>query len=622
MKYSLQLRVKLPWGEERIIPLRNAKLVIGRDPDCEIEINDPEVSRRHALLDCTVPERIIVSDLDSTNGTYMLGHLIDSETSFQPGTSMKVGETLITLESQFDNAIESIDISADSLVFQDWYPLKEENDQLPNETIHHVLLAVQNIMTEVLSEGNLNRLLNLIASTINAENGMIIISDNGEWLSKSIRLVRNERVIVPMNIIEKITVDANPALLNSDQKGIYKKLKQCGVGSAVCAPIRDEDRTWGAIYLDRSLEKAPFEISDLNFLCNVVHLFALSISSNQFSRYISTERNGLRREWERWNRLTLHQDDVPVKSLNRNFQRLLFKVMRLANSNCAVMLFGPRGAGCTFLAQRIHTESNRKLNSFIAVDCETIPPYLMEEEFFGLESSEAITTPGKRGFLEMANSGTLYLQEISAIPVHIQKQLANAVKEKKIHRKGSKTSIPLDVRLILSTDVDIPKMQKAGTLSTSLFELFEPAILEIPSLKQRPEDIQPLAKYFLRHFLPKNRPVPEFSDEVTSILELYDWPGNIRELAHVMLFIASVCDDLQVEIGDLPRNVREKSSPSFDSREPLRKQLDHLEGEIIRTALERNNHIVTRAASELGLSESTLRYRMHRLGLTVTKDRE
>jgi two-component system, NtrC family, response regulator AtoC len=294
--------------------------------------------------------------------------------------------------------------------------------------------------------------------------------------------------------------------------------------------------------------------------------------------------------------------------------------MRLAGTVHSVLISGMPGSGRTQIAQRIHLDSIRKEKPFVVFDCTSAPQAVLEEELFGVEQPDKSHLPHKRGFFEIAQGGTLVLHEISCIPKPLQQKIADALTRKSIIRKNGTDVLPTDVRIIATTLVDINRLTAVDILNADFMEMFKTSILEVPPLKQRIEDILPLAKYFLREFLPKNQRIPEFSKETASILKRYGWPGNIQELAQTMRYVAAVCNDHQVELGDLPRLVRENLAPKIDSGEPLRKQLDHLESEIIRQALERNNRIVTRAANELGLSESTLRYRMHRLKLAIEKE--
>ena len=615
MNVHLRLRVKLPWGEDQIFPFYGREMCIGRGPECQIKINDPEISRKHALLKYISPQKIRVTDLESTNGTYVRGILITSETTLTPGTMMKVGETYIIFESAVDDSFLSFDLVDNSFEFIPWSPIS----QAPKEKVEGILNLTRHLIKET-GFGKLNILLTQITELLDGENSFICLSESGNWTSQTTRVVRGDKVQIPYRSLKDV-VELGKMMLISNPDA-FKELKSNRPSTAMAAPIRDTRNIWGSIYLDRRKSGEPFTKADINLLSQICHLISAAFEKQRYSQIITQENDGLQQQKEMYSRVIHPFADLPLKSQNRKFQQLLFKAMRVASTKHPVLIIGARGSGRTLLAQRIHSESERKDQAFIVVNCNLIPKSLLEEEILGLEvPREDTTKPEKRGFLEIADGGTLFLQELSVLPVSLQGQIAQAVQHGSYKRKGGHLELSADIRLVTSTDVDINRMLNAEMLHPKLYELVKSTILEVPSLKNRKEDIIPLSKYFLRNYLPKNRPVPEFSHEVTSLLHRYLWPGNIDELAHTMRFVAAICDDHRIELGDLPRSIRDLLSPSFDSQEPLRKQMDRLEMEIIRNALERNNRIVTRAAKELGLSESTLRYRMYRLGLTNEKNR-
>ncbi|GEM_PF-3939002 len=618
MNSNLRLRIKGPNGEEKTHAFKGREMVIGRDPECDIRVNDPEVSRRHVLLGYIAPDRISLTDLDSTNGTLVGGVLISTEVSLTPGSSFRIGDTQVFVELTGDDSTSILHVKLSNSERKAWVRIHDEKSGSALNPIKSLLLLEHDLWIERAGVNQLETLLTRIANVMNAENGMLILVDDQlNWTRRVLRTVRGKKLAFAAEVIDETLAKNTTILIPRTSPLVEAELLKADIGSIICAPIRDEHKLWGCIYLDRNDTADSFDIEDLRLLSQIGHLTAIAFHREQTWNSIAGERDALRNDRDRGVRLNPKQSDFPIKTQNRKTQMVLFKALRVAGSSQPVLIFGSSGTGRSVLARRIHADSTRKDAPFIEVDCPAIPNTLIEEELFGMESSgDPSTDPIKRGCIETAHNGTIYLREFSVLPFSSQDRLAELLTRGQLRRKGGQTSIPVDVRVILSTDVDINRMQTSETISTELFNALKNTTLEIPPLKQRPEDIVPLARHFLRVFLPSNRTLPDFSPEMISILKRYQWPGNITELNTAMRYVASICADERVEIGDLPRVILENPVKSPESTASLREQMDSFEAEIIRNALERHHRIVTRAAKELGLSESTLRYRMQRLGIS------
>ncbi len=617
MSEQLHLRIKYPWGDEETKSVQESDMVIGRDNDCDIEINDPEVSRRHAILTCYSPDHIKITDLGSTNGTFVKDELITGEAIIGLGQSFQIGDTVITVESAANSSFEKLRVPAKFVTVREWKSVQPVDPEIEEPTREKLLIEFT--YTLLSGKNRMNNpagILNTIAKLVGAENGFMVITDEGVWRTTSSRIVRGTKLRLPLDLLERV-VEKGKIISISQPKGKSSGLKS---GFGICIPIRDHDRKWGGFYLDRSPETIDFQPDEIELLSALGQLIAQALQRQRIASLLSKERDGLRWELERYSKVIYSLTDISVKSQDRKYQQLLFKAMRIAGTNHPVLISGAPGSGRGLIAKQIHGDSARREKPFIIIDCSAVPQTLIEEELFGIERSEQKMLPYKRGFFEIANEGTLVLHEISVVPHPVQRKIADAIARKAIMRINSSEPIPVDVRVIVTTLVDHNRLLNGETMQQDLFEHFKSSILEVPSLSQRTEDIIPIAKYFLREFLPKNQRIPEFSSESAALMKRYNWPGNLKELADSMRYVAVVCNDFRIELGDLPKALRENLTPKIDSGEPLRKQLDRLEAEIIRQALERNNKIVTRAAGQLGLSESTLRYRMHRLHLTSDKD--
>lgn len=617
MNSNLRLRIKGPNGDEKTHNFKGREMVIGRDPDCTIRVNDPEVSRRHVLLGYIASDRISLTDLESTNGTLVGGVQISSEISLTPGSSFKIGDTQVFVELTGDDSTSILHVKLSNSERKAWVRIHEDKAGTTFNQIKSLLLMEHDLWMGRAGLNQLEALLTRVANLLRAENGiLILVDDQGNRVKRVLRNVRGKKLAYAAEVIDETLTRNTTILIPRTSPLIEADLLKADIGTIISVPIRDEHKLWGSIYLDRNDSAESFDIEDLRLLSQIGHLIALTFHREQAWNSIAGERDALRMDRDRGVRLNPKQSDFQVKTQNRKVQMVLFKALRVAGTTQPVLIYGGTGTGRSVLARRIQADSPRKDAPFIEVDCPAIPNTLIEEELFGIEvTGDPATDPIKRGCIEMAHTGTIYLREFAVLPKAAQERLAELILRNQIRRKGGQIPVPVDVRVVVSTDVDINRMQISETIVPELYTALKNTILEIPPLKQRPEDIVPLARYALRVFLPSNRTLPDFSNEVVSILKRYLWPDNILEMTNTMRYVASICADERVEIGDLPRVILENPVKANESTASLREQMDSFEAEIIRVALERHHRIVTRAAKELGLSESTLRYRMQRLGI-------
>ncbi|MBN1356634.1 sigma 54-interacting transcriptional regulator [bacterium] len=621
MNERFRLRIKLPWGEEQLVPIAAEQLCLGRDPDCDVEIDDPEVSRRHAQITCRSEDKIILNDLESTNGTFMNGKPVTADMVLSPGSSFVIGETLITFESTVDESFNIVHVPPELAEYQYPSTIQEypagETGTVPGRFFQ----MVTDVLTGNAGIDNLNPMVAHIADILNAENGFMVLNDADGWKQHGLRIKRGKTIHLPIEILKMCMSKNLVARITTAEPDSPAELRTRGIGSILCSPLTVQDKTLGCIFLDRGRKRKPFNPDEAVLLSRLSHLAALTIGQELRMGDLQSEMDVLKWELKRFTAIARTSTDVSMQSKNRKYQQLLFKISRVAGTLRPVLLIGPRGSGRMNLARRIHDSSPRKEQAFIVLDCEAIPPDLLEDELFGCPAQSGFTGYRKPCLLETADQGTLYIHEISALSNPLQQRLAKVIREKQFLRTRDHLTRSCDTRLLVSTDVDVSKVPGSSVFHPDFFELTAGSILDVPSLKQRPEDIIPLSNNLLRLHIPKTKRLPDFTPESTQLLMQYPWPGNINELSAAMRYVALTCRDQNVEVGDLPRIIRENTALQLDSTEPLRKQMDRLEIEIIRRALQRNNLIVTRAAEELGMSESTLRYRMHRLKIPTEKNK-
>lgn len=299
---------------------------------------------------------------------------------------------------------------------------------------------------------------------------------------------------------------------------------------------------------------------------------------------------------------------------NAEMLRVCRTIEKVANSSATVLLLGESGTGKEVLARGVHEASPRKNGRFVAINCAAIPDNLLESELFGYEkgafTGAAKTTPGK---IESANGGTLMLDEIGDLPHALQAKLLRFLQERVIERLGGRQEIPVDVRIVCATHQDLKLLIKDGRFREDLFYRLAEIVIDIPPVRERKGDAALLAHAFVRRFsAEQNRGNMTLSEEATRAIELYSWPGNVREIENCIKRAVIMADGLQITREDIGLDQVDASESEFID---LRRIRDEAERNAVVTALGRANGNVVRASEILGVSRPTLYDLMHRLGL-------
>ncbi len=290
---------------------------------------------------------------------------------------------------------------------------------------------------------------------------------------------------------------------------------------------------------------------------------------------------------------------------------------RVAASDATVLITGERGTGKELLAKGIHFNSSRARGPFVAVNCAAIPETLIESELFG-HVKGAFTGAGKdkEGKFELADGGTILLDEIGELRIDLQAKILRVLQERTVDRLGDRASIPVDVRVIASTNLDIEQAIREGKFREDLYDRINVVGLRMPPLRERRDDIPLLIQYFLKKF---NKDASAgIEQEAMAVLLSYGWPGNVRELESVIERASVLKRGSMVTSDDLPEKLRKEKNSVENILLNLPEEgiaLEELEKSLIVKALEKNKGNQTRAAEYLGITRPTLIYRMEKFGL-------
>lgn len=291
-------------------------------------------------------------------------------------------------------------------------------------------------------------------------------------------------------------------------------------------------------------------------------------------------------------------------------EKVISTINRIADLDVNVLLLGESGVGKSMFAKEIHQRSSRSTGPFIDINCAAIPENLLESELFGYEkgSFTGASSGGKVGLMELADGGTLLLDEISEIPIALQAKLLTAIQEKKITRVGGTKSVKVDFRLIAASNRALDKYAAEGKFRMDLYYRLNVVNITIPPLRERREDIIPLMEYYAAQFRAKYGLNKQFSPRAIEMLTKYSWPGNVRELANVIERAIVTGSGDMVEAGELPEEIScSKGTILADIAEGdvnLNDEIERLEAMLVQQAYEKH-HTTTGVAKALGISQPT-----------------
>jgi DNA-binding NtrC family response regulator len=313
-----------------------------------------------------------------------------------------------------------------------------------------------------------------------------------------------------------------------------------------------------------------------------------------------------------------HFDNIIGKS--KEMRDIYATIRQIAEKNSTVLIHGESGTGKELVARAIHYNSHRKNKPFVAVNCAAIPETLIESELFGHEKGAFTDAQNRRiGHFELADQGTLFLDEVSELILPTQAKILRALQERDFVRVGGGKTISVDVRLISATNKNLEEMMARGAFRSDLFYRINVVPLTIPPLRKRKEDILLLAK----HFLDKHAGVgkKKISPEAMDILIAYDWPGNVRELENIIERIVVLTTSDTITPDDVPSSLKTESRVELiklgvlDGRISFEDAEKEFERDIIIEALKKSNFVQTRAADLLGISRRILKYKMDKYSI-------
>jgi Nif-specific regulatory protein len=602
-----------------VFPIGAEAVVIGRETASELCLADPSVSRRHSRLE-NHGHKFWISDLQSLNGTFV-NDVPVKQRVLEHGDRIRIGDT------QFLFLIHEGDVPSKSshVELEDQHVTSGSTIQISfNDALYLMardLSALMKVSTTINAIRGLEdlqkKLLELLFEVIPANRGAILLTegktDEFGSMTGLDRYGQSDETIKISRTIAQQVLKQGLAVLNNevaapDGPDAVESLIESRTRSLLCVPLVMLDRTLGIIYLDSSEPSTKFDNDHLQLVSAIAGIAAVAIENARHVEWLESENQILRAD------ARLEHNMVGESPLMKQVYAFISKV---APTDSTVLIYGESGTGKELAARATHQNSKRADKAFMAVNCGALAESLLESELFGHEKGAftgALTQ--KKGRLEVADGGTVFLDEIGELSPALQVKLLRVLQEREFERVGGTRTIKVDIRLITATNKDLEQAIANGSFRQDLYYRLNVVKLDMPPLRERQEDIPLLASYFASKYSEKcNRKVSGLSPEARARLAAYDWPGNVRELENAIerAVVLGTTDLILPE--DLPEAVLESEISAAGPLTKYHEAVAETKKQIILNAMDQAKGNYTEAAKLLGVHPNYLHRLIRNLNL-------
>ncbi len=383
--------------------------------------------------------------------------------------------------------------------------------------------------------------------------------------------------------------------------------------SFLCVPLKIEEEVLGVFSVDRIFSSEIDLKEDIRVLNIIATLIAQYLKLYQLFNKEKKEREKLTLELKK--KYSLQN----VIGISDKMQEVFKTALKAARTKATILLIGESGTGKELIAKAIHFESDRSKGPFLAINCAAIPENLLEAELFGYEkgafTGALVSKPGK---FELANGGTIFLDEIGDLPLALQAKLLRVIQDKTFERIGGTKSIKVDIRIIAATNKDLEEMVKNGKFREDLYFRLNVIPIYLPPLRERKEDIPLLIDHFLKKFNKEYGKNISINKSAMEKLINYSWPGNVRELENTIERLIILAEGDEITLDDLPFYIKQDEESRIIGvklKDSLPSQIEFIEKKAIEKALKACNYNQTKAAKMLGLTKRQINYKIKKYGL-------
>jgi transcriptional regulator with GAF, ATPase, and Fis domain len=598
-----------------VFPLQDEEVIIGREMTAGLCLVDPAVSRRHSRVEKN-GEQFWISDLQSLNGTFV-NDVPVKQRALKHGDRIRIGDTHF-LFLLYEHDVSS---ASNHVVLDDRHFVSSSTIQVRFDDALYLmardLSALMKVSTTINAIRGLDelqkRLLELLFEVVPAERGAILLAGEGDDFGEMFGLDREGNKDVPIKVSKTIArrvMSEGVAILSNDPSGGQgsESLIASRTNALLCAPLKMVDQTLGIIYLDTTEPVTRFDNDHLQLVSAIAGIAAVAIENARHVQWLESENQRLRAD------IGIEHNMIGESPEMRHVYQFISKA---APTESTVLIFGESGTGKELAARAIHQNSKRADKPFMAVNCAALSESLLESELFGHERGAFTGALNqKKGRLEVADRGTVFLDEIGELSPALQVKLLRVLQEREFERVGGTRTIKIDIRLIAATNKDLDAAIAEGSFRQDLYYRLNVVNLEMPALRQRAEDIPLLASYFAAKYADKcNRRVMGISPEAKGRLLGYDWPGNVRELENAIerAVVLGTTDLILVE--DLPEAVLESEVSATTPVTKYHEAVADTKKRIILNAMDQAKGSFTEAAKLLGVHPNYLHRLIRNLNL-------
>ena len=628
LRFEIRQHGKKPYQFESV----KSTVFVGRDQSMDLVLDDPRVSRQHAVITSKdgnyfiqdvggrnpvrVNRKVVVRHLLRKGDAVLLGntHLKFQEAGDgSAGTDLSgAGEAaedasaVVDARETFQNLRDTPDILSSERTVSG--TVDDEEDLVSAGGAARNLRILRNFSELIRNISDRQRLLesalHAALDNLDVKYGFIGLFGPGGELE--IRVQRSPRdpagpISYSSSIVERAQQEGIAILFDAEgdsgpsRAGLdSRSLKQLQISSAMCLPLFKAEEVYGVLYVDDRGRETPFTEEDLYFANILSNLICLAVEKEELYEQIRDENIELK--------TILHQKNrfISVSPQMKEVQR---RVKRVAGFDTTVLLSGESGTGKGLLARAVHDRSMRRARPFVEVNCSAIEEGLLELELFGCEPGHDIAgvdSRGKAGKLEQADGGTLFLDDVDGMSLDAQAKILSALEKEAVDRLGSTAGRGVDLRIIAASNRPLSASVEEKSFREDLYYRLKVFQIELAPLRERREDILPLAQHFLSVLQYEDRGPVDLSPRTKELLMAYHWPGNIRELKHFIEEAFLVSNGTTIYPENLPDDLRREDNPQPSGT------LSEIEAQHIRKVLQSVNWNKRRASEVLGINRSTL----------------
>jgi len=601
-----------------IFALNEESLIIGRETAANLCIADASVSRRHSKIE-KKENGFVLTDLESLNGTFVNDLPIKSRL-LEHGDRVRIGDSqFLFLTHEGDATSKSSDVRLDEAHVVSGSTVQIRLDEAIYQMTRD-LSALMKISTTINSirglDNLLERLLELLFEVVPAQRGAILLTSEGSFETSLVFGLdrahgKDAAVHVSRTIVQQVLRDGVALLANdapSETRLVTDSLIAARTHSVLCVPLILFDRKLGVLYLDSTDARDQFNRDHLQLVTAIAGIAAVAIENARQFEWLETENERLLAD------VNIEHNMVGESAA---MQRVYHFISKVAPTDATVLIGGESGTGKELAARAIHRNSKRAQKPFMAVNCAALNESLLESELFGHEKGSFTGAfAQKKGRLEIADGGTIFLDEIAELTAPLQVKLLRVLQEREFERVGGTVTIKVDLRVLAATNKNLEEAIETGQFRQDLYYRLNVVSLEMPALRERRDDIMLLANYFADKYGARcNRKLKGFSPEVRNCLTAYDWPGNVRELENTIERAIVLGATEWILPEDLPEPVLETKMTAGGAMTTYHAAVVQNKKQIILNALEEAKKNHTEAARLLGIHPNYLQRLIRNLNL-------